>query len=72
MNTTDLRFVSKELELTKQEEAAIREFSRKGQAMLCAGKSHIPVYIKASKEEFDLFTTDRAELERIAERSANE
>ena len=36
----------------------------RGQGLLCAGKTRIPVEIRASQKEHDLITTNRADLEK--------
>lgn len=36
----------------------------RGQGLLCAGKSRICVEIRASQMEYDLITTNRADLEK--------
>jgi len=70
MQPGDVRLVKKELELTSSEEIAIKDFSKPGQALLCAGSAHIPVLIKASNKEFDLFTTEAKEYQRLLRENA--
>ena len=43
---------------------SITRFER-GEALICSNNSKVPVIIKASKEEQEMITTDRAELEAI-------
>ena len=40
------------------------QFER-GEALICSNNNKVPVVIKASKEEQEMITTDRAELEAI-------
>ena len=44
--------------------ASITQFER-GEALICSNNNKVPVVIKASKEEQEMITTDRAELEAI-------
>ena len=57
-------FVRDTLKLTKTEIRSITRFER-GEALICSNNSKVPVIIKASKEEQEMITTDRAELEAI-------
>lgn len=66
MESTEIRLVKDQLGLSGAEEASIKDFRKSGEALLCAGGTHIPVIIKASQNEADLYTTRRADLERIA------
>ena len=66
MQPNEVRLIKAELELTSGEETAIRDFSKPGEALLCAGNAHIPVLVKASDKEFDLFTTETSEYIRLA------
>ena len=52
------------LKLTKAEMHAITRFER-GEALVHSNNNKVPVVIKASKEEQEMITTDRAELEAI-------
>lgn len=60
----EAKFVQDTLKLTKTEIRAITRFER-GEALICSNNSKVPVIIKASKEEQEMITTDRAELELI-------
>lgn len=60
----EAQFVQETLKLTKTEIQAITRFER-GEALICSNNSKVPVLIKASKEEQEMITTDRAELEAI-------
>ena len=60
----EAEFVRDTLKLTKTEIRSITRFER-GEALRCANKSMVTVIIKASKEEQEMITTDRAELEAI-------
>lgn len=60
----EAEFVRDTLKLTKTEIRSIIRFER-GEALICSNNSKVPVIIKASKEEQEMITTDRAELEAI-------
>ena len=60
----EAEFVRDTLKLTKTEIRSITRFER-GEALICSNNSKVPVIIKASKEEQERITTDRAELEAI-------
>ena len=60
----EAEFVRDTLKLTKTEMRSITRFER-GEALICSNNSKVPVIIKASKEEQEMITTDRAELEAI-------
>lgn len=60
----ETEFVRDTLKLTKTEIRSITRFER-GEALICSNNSKVPVIIKASKEEQEMITTDRAELEAI-------
>ncbi len=60
----EAEFVQDTLKLTKTEIRSITRFER-GEALICSNNSKVPVIIKASKEEQEMITTDRAELETI-------
>lgn len=60
----EAEFVRDTLKLTKTEIRSITRFER-GEALICSNSSKVPVIIKASKEEQEMITTDRAELEAI-------
>lgn len=60
----EAEFVRDTLKLTKTEIRSITRFER-GEALVCSNNSKVPVIIKASKEEQEMITTDRAELEAI-------
>lgn len=60
----EAEFVRDTLKLTKTEIRSITRFER-GEALICSNNSKAPVIIKASKEEQEMITTDRAELEAI-------
>ena len=59
--------IKSELNLSANETMSIITYEN-GQALLCAGPNHIPIEIKASKYEEELFTTRRSDLEIIAKR----
>ena len=60
----EAEFVRDTLKLTKTEIRSINRFES-GEALICSNNSKVPVIIKASKEEQEMITTDRAELEAI-------
>ena len=60
----EAEFVRDTMKLTKTEIRSITRFER-GEALICSNNSKVPVLIKASKEEQEMITTDRAELEAI-------
>lgn len=60
----EAEFVRDTLKLTKTEIRSITRFER-GEALICSNNSKVPVIIKASKEEQEMITTDRSELEAI-------
>ena len=55
------------LGLSESERQAIVHFER-GTAMICANKNHVIVEVKPSEKEKELITTDRRELQAIADR----
>ena len=57
-------YVRDVLKLTDGEVRAITQFDR-GEALVYSNSSKVPVVIRASKEEQEMITTDRAELEEI-------
>lgn len=60
----EARHVQDVLKLTKTEIRSITRFER-GEALVYSNNNKVPVVIKASKEEQQMITTDRAELEAI-------
>ena len=52
------------MKLTKTEIRSVTRFER-GEALVCSNNNKVPVVIKASKEEQEMITTDRAELEAL-------
>ena len=60
----EARYVQDVLKLTKTEMRSVTRFER-GEALVYSNNNKIPVVIKASREEQELITTDRAELEAI-------
>ena len=67
----EAEFVRDTLKLTKTEIRSITRFER-GEALICSNNSKVPVIIKASKEEQEMITTDRAELEAILKEQQQE
>lgn len=60
----EAKFVQDVLQLTKNEVRNIVNFNR-GEALLCANNNKLPIYIRASKLEEELITTDPAQLRAI-------
>lgn len=60
----EAKYVQDVLKLTKTEMRSITRFER-GEALVYSNNNKVPVIIKASKEEQQMITTDRAELEAI-------
>ena len=60
----EARYVQDVLKLTKTEIRSITRFER-GEALVYSNNNKVPVVIKASREEQEMITTDRAELEAI-------
>ena len=60
----EARYVKEVLKLTTAELRSITQFER-GEALVYSNNNKVPVVIKASKEEQEMITTDRAELEAI-------
>lgn len=60
----EAKYVQDVLKLTKTEIRSITRFER-GEALVCSNSNKVPVVIRASKEEQEMITTDRAELEAI-------
>lgn len=60
----EARYVQDVLKLTKSEVRSITQFER-GEALIHSNNNKVPVIIKASKQEQEMITTDRAELETI-------
>lgn len=52
------------LKLTKTELRSVTRFER-GAALVCSNSNKVPVVIRASREEQEMITTDRAELEAL-------
>lgn len=67
----EAEFVRDTLKLTKTEIRSITCFER-GEALICSNNSKVPVIIRASKEEQEMITTDRAELEAILKERQHE
>lgn len=60
----EAKTVQEVLKLTRTELRSITQFER-GEALVCSNSNKVPVVIKASQEEQEMITTDRAELEAI-------
>ncbi len=66
----EAQYVQNVLKLTKTEIRSITRFER-GEALISSNNNKVPVIIKASKEEQEMITTDRAELEAILKKRRN-
>ena len=60
----EAKYVRDVLNLTKTELQSITRFER-GEALVISGSNKVPVVVKASKDEQEMITTDRAELAAI-------
>ena len=67
----EARYVQEVLKLTRTEVRSITQFER-GEALVHSNNNKIPVVIKASSEEKEMITTDRAELEAILRKRQRE
>ena len=67
----EARYVQDTLKLTGTEVRSITRFER-GEALVYSNNNKVPVVIKASKEEQEMITTDRAELEVILKKRKEE
>lgn len=59
------------LQLTKSEVRSITNFNR-GEGLICANNNKVPVFIRASKEEKELITTDPNQLREIIQQRQQE
>ncbi len=64
----EAKYVQEILKLTKTEISAVTRFER-GEALICSSANKVPVSVKASTEEKEMITTDRAELEALFTRN---
>ena len=60
----EAEYVREVLKLTRTEVRSITQFER-GEALIHSNNNKVPVVIKASKQEQEMITTDRAELEEL-------
>ena len=67
----EAQYVQDVLKLTRTEVRSITQFER-GEALIHSNNSKVPVVIKASAQEKEMITTDRAELEAILRRRQRE
>ena len=67
----EAKYVQEVLKLTPSEIRAVTRFER-GEALVCSNCSKVPVVIKASLEEQEMITTDRAELENLLRKKQTE
>ena len=71
MEQDEAQYVKDVLKLTRTEVRSITQFER-GEALIHSNNNKIPVVIKASAEEKEMITTDRAELEAILRKRQKE
>ena len=67
----EAQYVKDVLKLTRTEVRSITQFER-GEALIHSNNNKVPVVIKASVEEKEMITTDRAELEAILRKRLKE
>lgn len=67
----EAQYVKDMLKLTRTEVRSITQFER-GEALIHSNNNKVPVVIKASAEEKEMITTDRAELEAILRKRQKE
>ena len=67
----EAQYVKDVLKLTRTEVRSITQFER-GEALIHSNNNKVPVVIKASVEEKEMITTDRAELEAILRKRQKE
>jgi len=67
----EAQYVRDVLKLTKTEVRSITQFER-GEALIHSNNNKVPVVIKASAQEKEMITTDRAELEAILRKRQQE
>ena len=67
----EAQYVQDVLKLTRTEVRSITQFER-GEALIHSKNNKVPVVIKASAQEKEMITTDRAELEAILRKRKNE
>lgn len=67
----EAQYVKDVLKLTRTEVRSITQFER-GEALIHSNNNKVPVVIKASAEEKEMITTDRAELEAILRKRQKE
>lgn len=67
----EAQYVQDVLKLTRTEVRSITQFER-GEALIHSNNNKVPVVIKASEQEKEMITTDRAELEAILRKRKNE
>ena len=66
LEAEEAEFVSETLNLTEREISQITNFKR-GEGLIVSNSNHVSVRIEASNTEYDLITTSRADLARIAD-----
>ena len=69
MESTDVEFIQGTLRLSDQEATLLNSFTnpKEGRAILCAGVVHIPIFVRASQAEKDMFETSAQGLRKIKE-----
>lgn len=71
LEQNEAQYVKDVLKLTRTEVRSITQFER-GEALIHSNNNKVPVVIKASVEEKEMITTDRAELEAILRKRQKE
>ena len=67
LESGELDFIEKELNLTRQERRDIQNYQR-GSCLICANTNHVPVNVIGSEYATKLITTDPAMVRRVAEK----
>ena len=70
MEPTDIEFIRDTLKLSDREASLLASFKnpKEGRAILCAGATHIPIFVRSSQKERDMFDTTAEGLRKIRER----
>ena len=70
MEPTDIEFIRDTLKLSDREASLLASFKnpKEGRAILCAGATHIPIFVRSSQKERDMFDTTAEGLRKIKKR----
>jgi len=71
MERRDLDMIAPTMGLNNEERSLITTLAR-GEALFCANTNHIPIEIKASNSEYQLFTTSRKDKEKMLKQMKRE